>query len=342
MSKGNRISAPIILNDPLMMRARAYDPIKEEWSALNEAFFSIGSVPANASNFIITEFHYHPEDPSSENELAVSADRDDYEFIEFLNTDSSPIDLSNVYFKKGINFTFPDNTILAAGEYLLLVRDRKAFETRYGVSAVQIYEYKGRLSNDGEQLHVINNESEDILNFIFNDQIPWPKVADGGGSSLILSGEVLNDPSSWIASRNQGGSPGEAETETITYAEWALQNGVQGGPEEDDDGDDVSNYLEYHFGSSPDLATDAPFADARIQRIADANYLTLSFPRNLLAGGSLEVQFSSDLLTWTGDPVMFEAISTLNNGDGTAEVTVRYLRPVDDESKKVFFRFSTK
>jgi len=28
----------------------------------------------------------------------------------------------------------------------------------------------------------------------------------------------------------------------------------------------------------------------------------------------------------------------LDNGDGTAEVTVRYLRPVDDESKKVFLR----
>ena len=338
MSKGNRITAPIILNNPLMMRARAYDPIKEEWSALNEAFFSIGSVPANASNFIITEFHYHPEDPSSENELAVSADRDDYEFIEFLNTDSSPIDLSNVYFKKGINFTFPDNTILDAREYLLLVRDRKAFETRYGVSKVQIYEYKGRLSNDGEQLHVINNESEDILNFIYNDQIPWPKVADGGGSSLILSGEAFNDPSSWVASPNQGGSPGEAETETITYAEWALRNAVQGGPEDDDDGDNVSNYLEYYFGSSPDLATDAPFADARIQRIGGSNYLTLSFPRNLLTGGSFEVQLSSDLRIWTTDPAMFETISNFDNGDGTAEVTVRYLRPVDDGSKKMFLR----
>ena len=186
---------------------------------------------------------------------------------------------------------------------------------------MQIYEYTGRLSNDGENLKVINVDSDSIIDFTYNDQIPWPKVADGGGASLILSGQVLNDPSSWVASRNQGGSPGEAEAETITYTEWALQNSVQGGPEDDDDGDNVSNYLEYYFGSSPDLATDAPFADARIQRIGGANYLTLSFPRNLLAGGSLEVQLSSDLRTWTTDAAMFEAISTLDNGDGTAEVT---------------------
>ncbi len=338
MSKGNRVTVPIILSDPSMIRARAYDSIKEEWSALNEAFFSIGSVPANASNFIITEFHYHPEDPSSENEMAVSADRDDYEFIEFLNTDSSSIDLSNVHFKKGINFTFPDNTILAAGEYLLLVRDRKAFETRYGVSAVQIYEYKGRLSNDGEQLHVINNESEDILNFTYNDQIPWPKEADGGGPTLVLVGQVLTDPSSWVESRNNGGSPGEAEVETIPYAEWALQNAVQGGPEEDDDGDAVSNYLEYYFGSRPDLATDAPFTNASIQRIGGANYLTLSFPRNLFAQASMEIQLSFDLRTWTAEPEILETVSNFDNGDGTVEVTVRYLRPIDNSSKKVFFR----
>ena len=338
MSKGNRITVPITIQDPSMIRARAYDPIKEEWSALNEAFFSIDSEAAGSDNLVISEFNYHPFNPTRSEEIEVSTDRDDFEFIEFFNTGTSAIDLTGIRFESGVNFTFPDNTILAAGKYLLLVRDRKAFEARHGASAVQIYEYTGRLSNDGENLKVINVDSDSIIDFTYNDQIPWPKVADGGGASLILSGQVLNDPSSWVASRNQGGSPGEAEAETITYTEWALQNSVQGGPEDDDDGDNVSNYLEYYFGSSPDLATDAPFADARIQRIGGANYLTLSFPRNLLAGGSLEVQLSSDLRTWTTDAAMFEAISTLDNGDGTAEVTVRYLRAIDNESKKVFLR----
>ncbi|MEC9328027.1 MAG: hypothetical protein VYC63_08920, partial [Verrucomicrobiota bacterium] len=100
----------------------------------------------------------------------------------------------------------------------------------------------------------------------------------------------------------------------------------------------VSNYLEYYFGSRPDLATDASSTHASIQSIGGSNYLTLSFSRNVLAGGSLEVQLSSDLRIWTTDPAMFETISNFDNGDGTAEVTVRYLRPVDNESKKMFLR----
>ena len=335
---GDNVTDPLFLTSPVLLRARSYDSGSKEWSALNEAFFSIDSEAAGSDNLVISEFNYHPFNPTRSEEIEVSTDRDDFEFIEFFNTGTSAIDLTGIRFESGVNFTFPDNTILAAGKYLLLVRDRKAFEARHGASAVQIYEYTGRLSNDGENLKVINVDSDSIIDFTYNDQIPWPKVADGGGASLILSGQVLNDPSSWVASRNQGGSPGEAEAETITYTEWALQNSVQGGPEDDDDGDNVSNYLEYYFGSSPDLATDAPFADARIQRIGGANYLTLSFPRNLLAGGSLEVQLSSDLRTWTTDAAMFEAISTLDNGDGTAEVTVRYLRAIDNESKKVFLR----
>ena len=337
---GDNVSDPFSFTSPVLLRARSYDSGSKEWSALNEAFFSIDSVPAGSGNLIISEINYHPFKPTRSEEIEVSTDRDDFEFIEFFNTGVSAIDLTGIRFESGVNFTFPDNTILAAGKYLLLVRDRQAFETRYGVSEVQIYEYTGRLSNDGEKLRVIDDSSDSIIDFTYNDQIPWPKVADGDGSSLILSGEALNDPSSWVASRNQGGSPGEAEAETITYDEWALQNAVQGGPGDDDDGDNVSNYLEYYFGSRPDLATDAPFADAKIQIIEGANYLTLSFPRNLLAGGSFEVQHSSDLHTWMTDSAMFEVISTLNNGNGTAKVTVRYLRPVDDGAKKVFLRLS--
>ena len=335
---GNNVSDPLFLTSPLLLRARSYDSGSKEWSALNEAFFSIDSVPAGSDNLLISEINYHPFNPTRPEEIEVSADRDDFEFIELFNTGTSAIDLTGVRFESGINFTFPDNTILAAGKYLLLVRDREAFEARYGASDVQTYEYTGRLSNDGEQLSVIDNGLDKIFDFTYNDQMPWPKVADGGGSSLILVGQVLNEPSSWVASRNQGGSPGEIEVETIPYTEWALQKAVQGGPEDDDDGDTISNYLEYYFGSRPDLATDAPFAHAGIQNIGGSNYLTLSFSRNVLAGGSLKVQLSSDLRIWTTDPAMFEIISNFDNGDGTAEVTVRYLRSIDDESKKVFLR----
>ena len=117
--------------------------------------------------------NYHPYDPTRIEEIGVSSDRDDYEFIEFLNTGSKSIDLTGLRFESGINFTFPDHTILAPGQYLLLVRDLESFESRYGASVVQTYEYTGRLSNDGEQLRILNDNSEPIIDFIYNDQFSF-------------------------------------------------------------------------------------------------------------------------------------------------------------------------
>ena len=85
---------------------------------------------------------------------------------------------------------------------------------------------------------------------------------------------------------------------TIPYDEWAAINLVEEGPEGDDDSDDVSNYLEYYFGSDPKLYADAPFASANVQKLGN-NYLTISFPRNTSADASVEVEFSLDLRTWT-------------------------------------------
>jgi len=335
---GDNVTDPLFLTAPTLLRARSYDSGGNEWSALNEAFFSIDSEPAGSGNLTISEMNYHPYDPTRVEEIEVSSDRDDYEFIEFLNTGSKSIDLTGLRFESGINFTFPDHTILAPGQYLLLVRDLESFESRYGDSVVQTYEYTGRLSNDGEQLRILNDNAEPIIDFIYNDQLPWPEAADGEGKSLILSGKVLTDPSSWVASRNNGGSPGEAEVNTVTYSEWATLNSVRGEPQGDDDGDMVSNYLEYFFGSDPGLAADAPFADTNVQRIGGVDYLTLSFPRNLSAEASLEIQFSFDLLTWTAESKSFETVSSIDNGDGISEETVRYLMPVNDESKKMFLR----
>ena len=338
---GDNVTDPLYLKSPTLLRARSYDGGSNEWSALNEAFFSIDSVPAAPSNLIISEINYHPYEPTKVQEVEVSSDRDDYEFIEFLNTGNKAIDLTGLRFDSGINFTFLDNTILASGHYLLLIRNRDAFESRYGIRNVQIQEYTGRLSNDGEQLRVVNDDSEPIIDFIYNDQFPWPKPADGEGRTLTLSGQVLSDSSDWKESRALGGSPGEAEIASIPYAEWSELNLLQGGPEGDDDGDNVSNYLEYYFGSNPKLYADAPFASANVQRVGGVNYLTISFPRNTLADASVEIEFSLDLRTWTSESKSFETVSNIDNGNGVSEVMMRYMKPIGNDSKKVFFRLKS-
>ena len=338
---GDNVTDPFYLKSPTLLRARSYDGGSNKWSALNEAFFSIDSVPAASTNLVISEINYHPYKPTKVEELEVSSDRDDYEFIEFFNSGNRAIDLTGLRFDLGVNFTFSDNTILASGQYLLLIRNRDAFESRYGARNVQIQEYTGRLSNDGEQLRIVNDDLETIIDFTYNDQLPWPKPADGEGATLSLSGNVISNPSNWSQSRTFGGSPGEAEVVTIPYDEWAAINLVEEGPEGDDDSDGVSNYLEYYFGSDPKLYADAPFASANVQMLGEDNYLTISFPRNTLADASVEVEFSLDLRTWTSESKSFETISNINNGNGVSKVTIRYMKPISNNSKKVFFRLKS-
>ncbi|MAB60302.1 MAG: hypothetical protein CMO46_07130, partial [Verrucomicrobiales bacterium] len=128
---------------------------------------------------------------------------------------------------------------------------------------------------------------------------------------------------------------------SIPYAEWSELNLLQGGPEGDDDGDNVSNYLEYYLGSNPKLYADAPFASANVQRVGEVNYLTISFPRNTLADASVEIEFSLDLRTWTSESKSFETVSNIDNGNGVSEVMMRYMKPIGNDSKKVFFRFKS-
>ena len=97
---------------------------------------------------------YHPPEPVGEERL-VSTNRDDFEFVELKNTGSSAIDLRNVRFTKGIDFDFGGSAIEAVepGAYVLAVKNRAAFEARYGPLLPVAGEYTNdNLRNSGERL----------------------------------------------------------------------------------------------------------------------------------------------------------------------------------------------
>ena len=344
---GDNVSNPIFFSEPLQLKARAFNTGTGEWSALNEALYTIDTEPAAPSNLVISELHYHPSNPTTPAETALSNDRDDYEFIEFLNVGAKTIDLTKVRFDAAITFGFPDNTVLARGERLLLVRNHAAFEARYGpVGSVQWFEYTGRLSNDGEQILLIGADLNPILDFVFNDQLPWPTEPDGTGPSLVLldpnSTPPHGDPANWTASRNPGGSPGTSEPSGVDYASWASTHGLQGGPDDDDDNDDLSNFFEYLAGSRPDLIGDAPTIQPSVQSFEIDNviddYLVISYQKSLSALGTLTLELSGDLITWTSDPNLTELLTQIDNGDGTATVTVRLENPVNAAQDVYFAR----
>ena len=330
-SNGDRITKPVIITQPGILRARSYNNSTRQWSAITEAFFSVGSVPATASSLVISELHYHPAEPSSPEEISTSPDRDDYEFLEFLNTSSNPIDLTRVSFAKGINFTFPRNTILNPGRRLVIVRDLAAFTARYGPTDDIIIagEYSGRLSNDGETLSVFSDTSGNILEFTYNDQLPWPTLADGNGRSLVAVGQDPAQADNWSAHLLSGGAPGYPD-DIITsgYLAWKNANNIDADLG-DADGDGILNLAEYSFGTNPRSGDSFPMPSTSAMTLDGQRYLTITYQVNLNADDMrIDVQSSSDLRNWTNEEALITVSETVNADTGTATLTRRMSTPL--------------
>ena len=194
---------PITLTESTRIKTRVLDG--GTWSALNEAVYAVGPV---AENLRITEIMYHPQsqnEPSDPNE----------EFIELTNIGAVTINLNLVKFTNGINFTFP-SVELAPGEYVVVVQDIEAFETRYGTQINIAGQYAGRLANNGERIRLENAIGQTILDFSYKDG--WYDGTDGQGFSLVIIDPLNPDPTSWDdkdswrASIYTGGSPGEDDS----------------------------------------------------------------------------------------------------------------------------------
>jgi len=196
---------PVAVWDTTTIKARAFDGL--EWSALSEASFAAGP-PALA----ITELHYHPSNPTEAERAAGFDNENDFEFVELLNPGPAPFDLTGVHFVDGIEFAFTDiaEPFLAPGQYVLVVKNLGAFETRYGLGLPVVGEYTGRLSNAGEPIKLVDTEDRTLLEFTYGTEAPWPALSDGNGPSLeiIDVAEAPSLPENWQASVLDGGSPG--------------------------------------------------------------------------------------------------------------------------------------
>src|SRR6185369_11974276 len=78
------------------------------------------SIPVLAGTVVINEIMYHPK---TENLL------DSY--IELHNTGTVATNVSGWKFIKGLQYTFPANTIIGPGGYLVVAADRAAFTNKY-------------------------------------------------------------------------------------------------------------------------------------------------------------------------------------------------------------------
>lgn len=147
---------------------------------------------------VINEILYH-QDPNNTGD----------EFIELYNRGGTPVDLTGWIVDGGVDFAFPDGTILLGGAYLVIARDATAAGAFYGVTNI-LGNYVGRLDNGDDTIRLKDNGSpRRMIDFVsYDDSAPWPSEADGGGASLeLISPDVDNNtPANW--SVGQPYSPG--------------------------------------------------------------------------------------------------------------------------------------
>jgi hypothetical protein len=146
---------------------------------------------------------------------------DTLEFLELKNTSSKEINLTGMFFSEGIDYTFPENSRIGAGSYLVLTNNRELFEKKYqGVIVYGVY--KGRLDDNGEKVTLRKADMSKVVSIEYKDGGFWPAAADGLGFSIVTVNENdpgdQNDASDWRASGKLGGSPGKRDPDIVRKA----------------------------------------------------------------------------------------------------------------------------
>ncbi|HWN96223.1 MAG TPA: CotH kinase family protein, partial [Methylomirabilota bacterium] len=122
---------------------------------------------------------------------------------------NTSLDLENV----SVNYFSFASLLLAPGESILVVKNRAAFEARYGTGFRIAGEFTGRLDNAGDHIVLLGPVGEPILDFSYSDD--WFRLTDGLGFSLVADSNAAatnyGSSSTWHNSTYQGGSPGAGD-----------------------------------------------------------------------------------------------------------------------------------
>ncbi len=286
------------------------------WSAPLEFIPSEPDLTPYRNRLLISEIMYRPaEAPTAE-------------FIELYNAGEVALDLTGLRFTKGVDFDFPEDSILESGAYFLLVGDKTAFEQTYGTGhpIAGVWQEGDRLSNNGERIKLSYGAGIPIIDFEYGTQSPWPSTPDGQGTSLqlasILKGQNHADPTLWTASTQSGGTPGKGQG--IRLEDWmTAHNLTLTDLQSDHDHDGLPALLEYGLGSNP-LEKDSTNVMS-IHLNEDGAFL--QFQRNINAVDvTVNAQYSTDLEDWQDTILMIETDNKPNTPIALPPVHLRNSR----------------
>jgi hypothetical protein len=176
----------------------------DNWSAMVKKVFA--KQVEDYTNLKVTELHYHPLSLIIAED---TIDAKDMEFIEFKNTGNYSIDISGLVLDSAVSYTVPEATFLSPGNFYVLASKPEVFYDIYGFNPNG--NYSGNFSNTGEYLLVTSPTGNEIISFTYDDNYPWPVLADGEGNSLTsAAADPTGDPddySYWKNSSLAGGTP---------------------------------------------------------------------------------------------------------------------------------------
>ncbi|HTL18929.1 MAG TPA: lamin tail domain-containing protein, partial [Patescibacteria group bacterium] len=151
----------------------------------------------------ITEIMYKPAPRSDGNNL---------EFIEIYNSNPYFHDISGYKLVgNNLSYTFPPDTILAGGAFLVVAASPQSIQNVYGINNV-LGPYTGSLKK-ADTLQLLDEVGNVLLSVPYANTPPWPVAADGVGHSLVLNRPTYGeaDPHAWDISDVVGGSPGQMD-----------------------------------------------------------------------------------------------------------------------------------
>ena len=287
------------------------------------------NVPMPRDFLRVTELQYHPASPAGA-ELLVSADGEDFEFLELRNTGAQPLDIGGCALTEGVHVVFPASTTLSGGESVVVVRSVPAFQCRYGtdVRIVGTYGPQDALKNSGETITLLDAAGAVIQSFSFSDA--WFPSTDGAGRSLVIRSEsaptaAWNSASQWGISMESGGSPavtnsGEAAWQFEGWRQsWftpaQLADPLVSGPYSGVAG--IPNSIRYALGLTPFESAPALLAGSLVDQSLVVQYRR----RKNLIDAQFILESAGDFEIWT--PLSAGTTVISDNGDGTETVTFR-------------------
>lgn len=293
------------------------------------------------SDIVINELMYDP----------ITGD-DNLQYVELYNRGTNTVNLDGWSLDDSISFTFPTNTLMAPGSYLVIARNASLLRSNYANLNLSncLGDFSGKLSHNGEHLSLkmpdttmtTNSQgivTTNLIHIAVNDLTyssggRWGQWAAGGGSSL----ELLDPNSNNRLAANWGDSD-ETQKSVWTNIETVavLDNGAN--YESSilhaqigllDVGECLIDNVEVRAGSGTNLVLNSDFETgglANWQLQGDHFRSSLENTGYLSSAHSLHVRCSDRI--WTGDNSCQMTLATNSMAQGqtaTLRFKARWLR----------------